>query len=83
MNIITEVGMKYEMLGTLLLNNTHGVILPTIQSEKHMNATEITTEIMRRWLNGKGRQPVTWQTLIECLDSVGLSHIVSTIVQSL
>ena len=33
---------------------------------------------MRRWLNGKGRQPVTWQTLIECVDSVGLSHIVST-----
>ena len=65
MNIIIEVGMKYEMLGTLLLNDTRGVILPTIESEKLLNATEIITETMRRWVNGKGRQPVTSQTLIE------------------
>ena len=82
-NIINEVGMQYEVLGTLLLNDTRGGILPTIKSEKLLNATEITTEIMRRWLNGKGRQPVTWQTLIECLHFVGLPHIVSIIVQSL
>ena len=80
MNIITEVGMNYEMLGTLLLNDRHGVILPAIKTEMLLNPSAITMEIMRRWVNGQGREP-TWQTLVNCLNSVGLSHIASYIKQ--
>ena len=83
MNIITEVGSSYEMLGTLLLNDHRGIILPAIKRENLLNAADITMEIMRRWVNGKGKLPVTWQTLTHCLNSVGLSDLASSIELSL
>ena len=41
MNIITKVGMNYEMLGTLLLNDDSGTILPAIKSEMLLNPSAI------------------------------------------
>ena len=82
MNIIINVGMNYEMLGTLLLNDDCGAILPAIKTQMLLDPSAITMEIMRRWVNGQGREP-TWQTLIDCLNSVGLSRIASSIKQSL
>ena len=83
MNIITEIGTSYEMLGTLLLSDYRGVILPAIREENQGIVDKITFEIMRRWVNGKGKKPVTWQTLIDCLNTVGLSHLASFIELSL
>ena len=82
LNIITKIGMNYEMLGTLLLNDDSGAILPAIKTQMLLDPSAITMEIMRRWVNGQGRDP-TWQTLVDCLNSVGLSHIASSIKQSL
>ena len=30
------------------------------------------TEILKEWLNGSGKQPVTWEILIETLDDCNL-----------
>ena len=67
------------MLGTLLLEDNDGSIMPAISSQFYLDAERITMEIMRRWLGGRGKQPVTWRTLTQCLSSIGLSALASSI----
>ncbi|CAI8029369.1 hypothetical protein GBAR_LOCUS16689 [Geodia barretti] len=82
-DITSKVGMKYMKLGTLLLEDNDGSIMPTIKSQCLLDADSITMEIMRRWLRGKGKQPVTWRTLTDSLKSIGLSPLASSIEHSL
>ena len=39
----------------------------------------INEEILRQWLSGKGKQPVTWATLVEVLCDIGLSALAKDI----
>ena len=42
-------------------------------AHKHSNDAErINTEILQEWMTGRGKQPVTWATLIEVLRDVKL-----------
>ena len=43
----------------------------------------ITVEILRQWLQGKGKKPVTWQTLVTCLQDTGLYVLAENIDDSL
>ena len=43
----------------------------------------ITVEILRQWLQGKGKKPVTWQTLVICLQDTGLYVLAENIDDSL
>ena len=40
---------------------------------------QINEEILRQWLSGKGKQPVTWATLVEVLRDIGLSTLAKDI----
>ena len=71
------------MLGILLLEDKDGAVMQTITFECSKNTTLMTTEVLRRWLRGKGKQPVTWRTLTDSLKSIGLSHLASSIEHSL
>ena len=57
----------YEKFGTLLLEDKKGNIVDSIAKSKHYVPVDITVEILRQWLQGIGREPVTWQTLVKCL----------------
>ena len=49
-------------------------------AHKHLNdAEQINTEILQEWLTGRGKQPVTWATLIEVLRDIKLSALASEI----
>ena len=41
----------------------------------------ITVEILRLWLQGKGKKPVTWQTLVECLEDTKL-HVAADYIKA-
>ena len=74
--------MKYEKLGTLLLNDYDGTVMPTIVFECQQKTDKITLEIMRRWLAGKGKQPVTWWTLTKSLKTSGLLELAASMEKS-
>ena len=38
----------------------------------HDDPLRITVEILQQWLQGKGRKPVVWQTLVRCVQETGL-----------
>ena len=66
-DIAEKIGTDYKHFGTLLLNDNDGSKVNNIEMSKRGDPTEIAAEIFEQWLQGRGRMPVTWQTLIKCL----------------
>ena len=71
-DIAEQIAPDYLMFGTLLLNDTNGNKVHSITVANHDSPLDISVEILKQWLFGKGRQPVTWQTLIKCLRDTDL-----------
>ena len=65
--MIAEIQNDYEYFGTVLLEDKNGNIVKGIERAKRGDPVDVTVEIVRQWLQGKGRKPVTWQTFAECL----------------
>ena len=74
-----EIGTKYVQFGTFLLVDSTGSRIETM-AHKHLNDAErINIEILKEWLTGRGKQPVTWATLIEVLRDIELSILADEI----
>ena len=82
-HIMQRVGTQYTDLGLILLNDEDGSIVEQITSEYQLNAVNITREILKRWIRGEGKQPVTWKTLTDTLAAIGLTELVKSIQESL
>ena len=69
---------KLQRFGTLLLEDETGdKVLAIEQDEK--KTERMCREICRQWLEGKGKQPVTWSTLINVLDQIKLRELATDI----
>ena len=82
-NITESIGLHYKQLGPLLLQDNDGTITETIERECFYKVKEINQEILQRWIQGKGRQPVQWSTLIDVLKKIELSPLAKKIADSL
>ena len=71
------------MLGLMLLNDDDGSVVFPLISQYQRNSTDIVLEILRRWISGQGKQPVTWKTLIDTLRDIGLTELATCIETSL
>ena len=79
MNIPVEIAIKYVQFGTFLLDDSNGSRVK-IMAHKYLNDAErINTEILKEWLTGRGKQPVTWATLVEVLRDIELSTLAGEI----
>ena len=78
LRIVQRVGANYTMLGTLLLNDDTGAIIEAIVAH-HQQPELITGSILSKWLQGGGREPVTWATFIAVLNEVGLTELAKDI----
>ena len=73
-DIAAEIQNDYKHFGTLLLKDDSGNIVKSIENDsKNRHPVDFTVEILQQWLQGKGKLPVTWQTLIECLRDAKLN----------
>ena len=66
-DIVAEIQNDYEQFGTILLQDSNGVKIKGIAMSKLGDPVAITVEILREWLKGRGRTPVTWRTFVKCL----------------
>ena len=82
-DIAAEIGTKYDKFGTLLLEDKIGNKVDSIAKSKHYITVDITVEILKQWLQGKGRRPVTWQTLVKCLRDTDLNTLAGNMKNSL
>ena len=70
---------NYATFGILLLNDEIGVIVAGIAREHRGNTDDINLAILKRWLIGQGRQPVTWRTLIKVLRDANMTVLADDI----
>ena len=78
-NIPQEIGSKYFLFGILLLEDHSGAKVHAV-SQRHGDSLQmINLEILLEWLAGKGKQPVSWQTLTDILRDIGCNALASDI----
>ena len=73
--LIDQIGIHYWELGILLLNDAKGAVIKAIIEQYHEDAAKINREILQRWIQGRGKLPVEWATLIEVLKDIGLTEL--------
>ena len=72
-DIVAEIQNDYIRLGGCLLKDEGGNKVHGIEIAKQYIPLAITEEILRQWRQGKGKEPVTWRTLVDCLREVQLN----------
>ena len=78
-NILEEIGTKYRIFGTLLLQDDTGERTKSIEWKYHYEAEWINWEICKRWIQGEGKQPVTWETLVGVLEDISMRTLTDDI----
>ena len=78
-NIPQEISTKCHQFAVLLLEDSTGAKIRSME-QKHSNSPEeINVNILEQWIEGKGRKPVTWRTLVEVLHDVQLISLADDI----
>ena len=62
-----------------LLDDPNGTRVNNIEHKHREDAERINTEILREWATGRGKKPVSWETLTEVLRGIELSALASEI----
>ena len=79
LNIPERISTKYKQFGVILLEDGEGTIVDGIAHKNFNNPEEINVDILTQWLRGKGRKPVTWRTMINTLEEIGLNTLAEDI----
>ena len=66
-NILSRIGIAYIFVGTALLKDDNGDVVPAIMSEHRGNVELINMDILSRWMQGKGIADCTWRGLLGVL----------------
>ena len=74
-NIVQRIGAKYQLLGIHLLNDGTGSVTQSIIVSDPKSPTTIIVNILSSWLQGGGKEPVTWATFINVLKQIGMSEL--------
>ena len=77
-NIPQEIGPNYYYFGLHLLDDPNGNRVKNIERD-YREIERINTEILREWVTGRGKKPVTWETLTEVLRDIELGALASKI----
>ena len=75
LRIIQRIGANYKKLGTFLLEDDTGAIIEGLRDAHPHRPEHVTDAILARWLDGGGRQPVTWATFIAVLKDIDLKEL--------
>ena len=78
-NIAEEISTKYHDFGLLLLDDHNGTRVRNMELKHREDANRINKEILQEWATGRGKKPVSWQTLTEVLCDIELCTLASEI----
>ena len=81
-SIPVEIATKYVRFSTFLLDDSTGSRAKVMACKHSNDAEQINIEILLEWLTGRGKQPVTWATLVEVLRDIELSTLAGDISTS-
>ena len=70
---LKQISTKFSAFGVLLLEDScNGAVIDAITHKHHHDPDQINHDVLKRWLRGEGRKPVTWKTLADVLRAVKL-----------
>ena len=72
-HVIDSAAHKWDKLATRLYFKFDDI--KRIEKDYSSQAVNACRQVMGEWLGGKGREPVTWATLIKVLNEAGLSQL--------
>ena len=78
-SIIEMIGTNYYNFGVNLLQDDNGAKMDAIIDHCHGNASKINRQVLHKWLEGGGKQPVSWATLATELELCGLTVLAKDI----
>ena len=73
--VIERVAGSWEKVATRLCFEGHDI--QRIKRDDRNSCTEACRTMFIEWLRGKGRKPITWETLIKTLKEAEFSEIAS------
>ena len=82
-NVLERVGTHYRNFGTFLLEDDTGMKVSEIETARLRASAPILQDIFQEWLQGRGKQPVTYATLVECLRAADLNVLADDIQEVL
>ena len=82
-NIPEEIGTDYDDFGVFILNDETGGAVANIRSAQRGDPELINKEVLKRWLGGRGRVPVTWATLLQVLRLIQKNELANDIEKSI
>ena len=75
--VIARVAPIWQQFATRLHFEFHDIMC--IEEDYHLQSLKCSRRVMMEWLNGKGRQPRTWATVIKALKECELSEVAKDI----
>ena len=81
-NILTQIGVRYNVFGIFLLND-NGSITDALKESCMRDSHAINLEISKQWLQGKGKWPITWVTFLSVLKEMDMKALAFDIMSSL
>ena len=73
------IGTNYYDFGVNLLQDDTGAMMNAIVEQCREDATKINRQVLCKWLEGGGKQPVSWATLVAELYECGLTELAKDI----
>ena len=83
LSIIQRTGTRYTKLAMYLLDDDNCDIVDSLKEKYRGDPEEIVTAVYKKWINGTGRKPVTWQTLLDVLREIELNSLAEEIETAL
>ena len=71
--VIAQSASKWERVALSLHFESHD--MSRLSRDYHLRSFEACQTVFTEWLNGKGRKPVTWNTVIKALKEAELSEV--------
>ena len=71
--VIEQAAAKWEKVATRLYFESHDI--SRIRKDYHQQTIEACRTVFIEWLQGKGRKPTTWDTVIKALEEADLSEL--------
>ena len=71
----------FENFGIIILEDDEGDHIDAITREHQDRVEDINKSVFRLWVKGEGLKPVSWATLVDVLQDIGLNTLARDIKQ--
>ncbi len=81
--IIKTIAPHWNKFGIYFDFDETGLTLDCIAKKHSFNPIDCCTQMMKEWLEGRGRQPATWATLIDLLKDAEMNDFAQQLEETL